>query len=114
MEKLFEQNMMKLFEILKKPGIQIALLIASMAIVSGVGWAFYLTQIPPEQPIQVPHKVHVNLQIPCLYCHPGAWRQASAGLPTVKKCWAYHGTKKKDDGGAVKRRATELRKLGSY
>src|SRR5258708_38477462 len=107
MEKLFEQNMMKLFEILKKPGIQIALLIASMAIVSGAGWAFYQTQIPPEQPIQFPHKVHVNLQIPCLYCHPGAWRQASAELPTLQQCSACRGQLRKYRGWAGDPRPAE-------
>ncbi len=95
MEKLFEESMMKLFETLKKPGIQIALLIAVMAIVSGAGWAVYQTQVPPEQPIEFPHNVHVGLQIPCLYCHPGAWRQPSAGLPGQQKCWACHGQLKK-------------------
>lgn len=114
MEKLFEEKMMQLFEVLKKPGIQIALLIAVMAIVSGAGWAVYQTQIPPEQPIQFPHKVHVNLQIPCLYCHPGAWRQASAGLPTEQKCWACHGQLKKYEGVPVEKWSPELIKLAGY
>jgi hypothetical protein len=114
MEKLFEKNMMKLFEVLKKPGIQITVLIAVMAIIGGAGWAVYQTQIPPEQPIQFPHKVHVNLQIPCLYCHPGAWRQASAGLPTVQKCWACHGQLKKYEGVAHDQWPAELQKLASY
>jgi hypothetical protein len=83
--------MSKLFEFLKKPGVQIGLLVAFLALVSAGGWGIYQTQIAPAQPIQFPHSIHVNLQIPCLYCHPGALRQASAGLPTVQKCWACHG-----------------------
>jgi hypothetical protein len=114
MEKLFEEKMMQLFELLKKPGIQLGLLIAVMAVISGAGWAVYQTQIPPQQPIEFPHKVHVNLQIPCLYCHPGAWRQPSAGLPTVQKCWACHGQLKKYEDVAVDQWPAELQKLASY
>lgn len=114
MEKLFEENMMKLFETLKKPGIQIALLIAVMAIVSGAGWVVYQTQIPPKQPIEFPHKVHVNLQIPCLYCHPGAWRQPSAGLPSQQKCWACHGQLKKYAEISIDEWPEELQKLEEY
>lgn len=83
--------MERIFEMLKKPLVQYALLIAVLAVVSGGGFALYQTQIPPEQPIDFPHDRHVGLQIQCLYCHPGAQRQASAGLPTVQKCWACHG-----------------------
>lgn len=114
MEKLFESSMTKLFEALKKPGIQIVVLIAVLAVVSGFGWAVYETQIPPEQPIQFPHKIHVDLQIPCLYCHPGAWRQASAGLPTVQKCWACHDQLKRFQGVKVDQWPPELQKLASY
>jgi hypothetical protein len=34
--------------------------------------------------------VHIGFGVQCLYCHPGAWRQASAGLPTIAKCWGCH------------------------
>lgn len=83
--------MERLFVLLKRPLFQYAILIAVLAIVGGGGFALYQTQIPPEQPIDFPHDRHVGLQISCLYCHPGAQRQASAGLPTVQKCWACHG-----------------------
>jgi hypothetical protein len=115
MEKLFEESAMKLFEVLKKPGIQLALLIAVLAVISGASWAFYeFTQTSPEQPIQFTHKVHVNMGIPCLYCHPGAWRQASAGLPTEQKCWACHGQLTKYKDVAVEKWPAELQKLAGY
>ena len=101
MEKLFESSMARLVAALKRPGIQIAVLIAVLAVISGLGWSVYQTQVPPEQPIQFPHKVNVNLGIPCLYCHPGAWRQASAGLPTVQKCCACHDQLKRFDNVPV-------------
>ena len=115
MEKLFEQSAMKLFEILKKPGIRLALLIAVLAVTSGAGWAFYTsTQVSPEQPIEFTHQVHVGLGVPCLYCHPGAWRQASAGLPTVQKCWACHGQLQKYADKSVSEWPEELQKLADH
>lgn len=91
MEKLLDKLVVIVFDLWKKPGLRLTLMIVIMAVVSGASLLVYQTQIPPEQPIQFTHKVHVGLGIPCLYCHPGAWRQASAGLPTVQKCWACHG-----------------------
>jgi hypothetical protein len=114
MEKLFENSLMKLLEILKKPLVRVALLIAVMAVLSGAGWAVYQTQITPEQPIQFPHNIHVNLGIPCLYCHPGAWRQASAGLPTVQKCWACHDQLAIYAKRPVSTWPVQLQKLASY
>ena len=76
----------KLFELLKKPGTQIILLVAFLSIVSGGAWGIYQTQIPPQQPIQFPHSLHVGLGIQCLYCHPGALRGPSPGIPTETKC----------------------------
>jgi hypothetical protein len=90
-------------------------MIAIMAVVSGASWAVYQTQIPPEQPIQFTHKVHVGLGIPCLYCHPGAWRQASAGLPTQQKCWGCHGQLAKFKDKPVDQwENPELEKLAGY
>jgi hypothetical protein len=108
--------MSKLFELLKRPGTQIILLVAFLTLVSGAAWGIYQTQIPPQQPIQFPHSTHVNLQIPCLYCHPGAWRQASAGLPTEQKCWACHGQLKKyfQPPVPVSQWPPELQKLSQY
>jgi hypothetical protein len=53
-------------------------------------YGIWLTQQPPEQPIQFNHSVHVGFGVQCLYCHPGAWKSASAGIPTQTKCWGCH------------------------
>jgi hypothetical protein len=108
--------MSKLFEFLKKPGVQIGILVAFLAVISAGAWGLYQTQIPPSQPILFPHSTHVNLQIPCLYCHPGAWRQASAGLPTEQKCWACHGQLKKyfQPPVAIDKWPLELQKLNKF
>jgi hypothetical protein len=108
--------MSKLLEIIKNPGVQIAMLVVFLVVVSAGIWGVYTTQTSPEQPILFPHNIHVNMQIPCLYCHPGAWRQASAGLPTQQKCWACHGQLKKyfQPEVPLANWPLELQKLSSY
>ena len=75
---------------LKKTTVRIGLgvtgLILVIAVIAGIRW----TQIPPTQPIQFPHLMHINLGVQCLYCHPGALRGPSPGLPTETKCWGCH------------------------
>ncbi len=50
-----------------------------------------VTQAAPPQPFEFAHTNHNNLDIPCLYCHPGANRGQAAGLPTREKCLGCHG-----------------------
>ena len=46
----------------------------------------------PGQPIPFSHKHHTGLyQIDCLYCHAGADRSPSAGVPSVETCMGCHG-----------------------
>lgn len=108
--------MSKLLEMVKNPGMQLGLLVGVLAFIAAGVWGIFQTQVPPAQPIQFPHSTHVNLQIPCLYCHPGAWRQASAGLPTEQKCWACHGQLKKyfQPPVPVSQWPVELQKLANY
>jgi Cytochrome c7 and related cytochrome c len=80
----------KLFEWLISPMGRIALLIAALSFFSVAAYGIYSVQQPPEQPIQFRHDIHVNLGVQCLYCHPGALRGASSGLPTLTKCWGCH------------------------
>lgn len=44
------------------------------------------------QPVQFDHRHHVRDDgIDCLYCHPNAEREASAGLPPTELCMGCHG-----------------------
>jgi hypothetical protein len=95
-----------IIQLLKKPLVQLGLVIVGALIVVGVIWGIYLTQIPPSQPIQFPHSMHVSLGVPCLYCHPGALRGPSPGLPTETKCWGCHQQ--------ITVRNSEIDKLISY
>jgi hypothetical protein len=80
----------KSFEWLNQPMGRIAALIAALSLFTLVAFGIFYTQQPPEQPIQFTHQLHVNLGVQCLYCHPGALRGPSPGLPTQNKCWGCH------------------------
>jgi hypothetical protein len=80
----------KIFGLLKLPFVRVGLLLAGLVLVGGALWLFSRTQVPPAQPIEFPHDKHLQWGIQCLYCHPGALRGSSAGLPTQAKCWGCH------------------------
>jgi hypothetical protein len=45
----------------------------------------------PVQPIAYSHRVHAGeMAIPCLYCHPGAERSRTAGIPSASICMNCH------------------------
>ena len=75
---------------LKQPLGRIGVFIALLAVFSGAVWGVIQTQKTPDQPIQFPHSLHVGLGIQCLYCHSGALRGPSPGIPTETKCWGCH------------------------
>lgn len=91
---------------LHTPLARVLIIIAGLTLMIGTGWGLYQTQMPPEQPIEFPHNRHVGLGIQCLYCHPGAWKGESAGLPTQSKCWACHQQ--------IEKATPELEKLADY
>ncbi len=80
----------RLIDWLKKPLGLIAVGIAFLALFSLAAYGISLTQTPPAQPVQFPHKTHVAFGIQCLYCHPGAAKGPSAGIPSEAKCWGCH------------------------
>ena len=96
----------KFKELLQHPIARVLLIISVLTIIGGAGWGIYQTQIPPDQPIEFPHNRHIGLGVQCLYCHPGAWKGASAGLPTQSKCWACHQQ--------IAKESPELDKLKDY
>ena len=93
-------------QFVKKPLVRLGLVIVGVLLISGVIWGIYETQLPPPQPIQFPHNMHINVGIQCLYCHPGALRGPSPGLPTEGKCWACHQQ--------ITVRNSEIDKLSAY
>jgi hypothetical protein len=77
-------------KLLRKPVFLAGAGLIFILLFSAAGYGVWKMQQPPPQPIQFNHQVHIGLGVQCLYCHPGAWRQASAGLPTIAKCWGCH------------------------
>ena len=80
----------KFFEWVISPMGRVAVLIGVLAVFSLAVYGVSASQKSPEQPIQFTHKLHVGLGVQCLYCHPGALRGPSPGLPTINKCWGCH------------------------
>jgi hypothetical protein len=74
----------------KKPVFIAGVGVFLVLVLSGASYGIWLSQQPPPQPIQFNHSLHLGFGIQCLYCHPGAWKGASAGLPTETKCWGCH------------------------
>ncbi|MBN2387927.1 MAG: cytochrome c3 family protein [Anaerolineales bacterium] len=80
----------RLQNLARRPIFWIVTGLFTILLAAGVGSGIRSMQAPPPQPLDFNHQVHVGLGIQCLYCHPGAWRQAAAGLPTTAKCWGCH------------------------
>ncbi len=76
--------------VLQRPLARVGGLVFLLFILSAAAWGIRQTQIAPAQPIQFPHNLHISLGVQCLYCHPGALRGPSPGLPTQTKCWGCH------------------------
>jgi hypothetical protein len=70
--------------------VRVGIGLVLLLVLGGAAGGLYLTQIPPEQPIQFPHSVHVGIGAQCQYCHPGATSGPTAGLPSINKCWGCH------------------------
>jgi hypothetical protein len=98
--------------LLKKPLVQIGLGIVCLALGAGAVYTIRQTQVPPTQPIQFSHTRHVSLGIQCLFCHPGAMRGDSAGIPTVAMCNSCHQQIANPSTDA--QTSLELNKLTSY
>ncbi|MBI2158288.1 MAG: cytochrome c3 family protein [Candidatus Rokubacteria bacterium] len=57
-----------------------------------VSWAGFRLWVPPEvvQPIQFPHKTHIELNLECTSCHERAEKGSVAGRPPTALCLSCH------------------------
>ncbi len=76
--------------LVRNPIFKIGSGVVLLLVLAGIVYGLYLTQVSPPQPIQFPHIKHVSMGVQCLYCHPGALRGPSPGLPTQAKCYGCH------------------------
>jgi hypothetical protein len=80
----------KLMTLVKKPAFVLSAVVIFVIVFSAAMYGLWLTQQSPPQPIQFNHSLHLGFGVQCLYCHPGAWKGRSSGLPTETKCWGCH------------------------
>ncbi len=77
----------------------------AVAALLGLGaWAF-LAEPAPSQPIDFPHRAHLELKDPkmeCTSCHEGAEKRWAAGRPSTKKCLSCHEKDKKPTPAVLK------------
>jgi hypothetical protein len=76
-------------------------MVAVLGTVLTVGWFTqpdrYAKGYAPRQPIDFSHRLHAGtMQIPCLYCHGGAEKSRTAGIPAVETCLNCHRVTKTD------------------
>jgi hypothetical protein len=75
--------------------------VAVLSTVLAVGWFTqpdrFARGYAPEQPIPFSHQLHAGaMKIQCLYCHAGADRSRSAGVPAVEVCMGCHRVTRTD------------------
>lgn len=75
--------------------------LAVLATVAAAAWFTqpdrYVRGYAPAQPIPFSHALHAgSLDIPCGYCHSGASRSRSAGIPSVETCMGCHRNTRTD------------------
>lgn len=75
--------------------------VAVLTTVLAVGWFTqpdrYARGYAPEQPVAFSHQLHAGtLRMPCLYCHSGADRSPTAGVPAVDVCMGCHTVTRTD------------------
>ena len=82
------------------------LLFLGLAVVAGMLWTRAQALAAPDQPIAYSHQVHVGAGVQCLYCHSGAMRTSTAGIPSVEKCMGCHAVIAKEE--------PEVQQVASY
>jgi hypothetical protein len=66
--------------------------VAGVVALGLISWAAFELSAEPRvtQPIQFPHKTHVELSLQCASCHDRAERDAVAGRPPTAFCLSCH------------------------
>lgn len=90
----------------QRPVFRIGIALGLLVLLGGAVGGVYLTQLPPEQPINFPHSFHVGMGASCTYCHVGTSWGPTAGLPGIDKCWGCHQQ--------IQKQSPELDKLAGY
>ncbi|MCE1229271.1 MAG: cytochrome c family protein [Firmicutes bacterium] len=75
--------------------------VAVLGTVLAVGWLTepdrFAKGYAPQQPIPFSHQLHAGtLKMDCQYCHAGASKSRTAGVPSVETCMGCHKVTKTD------------------
>lgn len=75
--------------------------LAVLLTVLTVGWFVqpdrFAKGYAPQQPIPFSHQLHAGvMKMQCLYCHSGATRSRSAGVPSAEVCMGCHRVTRTD------------------
>ena len=73
------------------------LIVLGLAVIAGILLTRAQAVAAPDQPIAYSHRVHVEAGVQCLYCHSGALRASTAGIPSVEKCMGCHAVIAKEE-----------------
>jgi hypothetical protein len=68
-------------------------LIVLLVVIGGaLAWGYLATRVESgiKQPIEFPHKTHLQMRLPCTTCHQRAERDAVAGRPPTVLCLGCH------------------------
>jgi len=65
------------------------LVTAALSLLAGAG-GLDLLDPPVRQPVSFDHKKHMETDLTCLNCHGGANKEASTGIPPVRRCIRCH------------------------
>ena len=82
----------------------IAIFVLAGLILAGNYWMRWV-ESGVQQPIEFPHKTHVQLNLPCSTCHQRVERDAVAGRPPTALCLACHSGGETDSPEIKKLRA---------
>jgi hypothetical protein len=75
--------------------LTVRLIILIVAVALGASaWAYWASWgiSSVKQPIEFPHKIHIEQKIPCTGCHQGAEKDLIAGRPPAALCLACHAS----------------------
>lgn len=83
--------------------------VIGLSLIALLAWGYWAGWGEPSvtQPIEFPHKVHVQqLKLNCTNCHQRAERDAAAGRPPTALCFACHA--------AVEAKNDEMKKVRAF
>lgn len=88
---------------------RIAIAVVAFTLFGWAGWEIWAGPAV-KQPIEFPHKTHVDLNLQCTSCHEGAEKDAVAGRPATALCLTCHSG---SDGTPEIRKVQAFEKSGS-